>query len=137
MENMSSDECPSLSKFYDELVRRDELVIESTIAKMGNKQLLEFYDYVVEKSEDEDLDGCELYWYVSLMLEEVPVIKMYKNGQLYVDTTLGNDNASFILDCSMSDQEAQEIRTTVELLEQRKREKKNPIKKLLKIIRER
>lgn len=137
MENMSSDECPSLGKFYDELVRRDELVIESTIAKMGNKQLLEFYDYVVEKSEDEDLDGCELYWYVSLMLEEVPVIKMYKNGQLYVDTTLANDNASFILDCSMSDQEAQEIRTTVELLEQRKREKKNPIKKLLKIIRER
>ena len=137
MENMSSDECPSLSKFYDELVRRDELVIESTIAKMGNKQLLEFYDYVVEKSEDEDLDGCELYWYVSLMLEELPVIKMYKNGQLYVDTTLGNDNVSFILDCSMSDQEAQEIRTTVELLEQRKREKKNPIKKLLKIIRER
>lgn len=137
MENMSSDECPSLSKFYDELVHKDELVIDATITKMGNKQLLEFYDYVVEKSEDEELDGCELYWYVSLMLEELPVIKMYKNGQLYVDTTLGNDNVPFIESCNLSDEEAREIRTTVELLEQRKREKKNPIKKLLKIIRER
>lgn len=137
MENMNAEEYPSLNEFYDILVRKDEMVIEATIAKMGNQQILKFYDYVVEKSEDETLDGCELYWYTSLILEQTPIVKMYMNGQLYVDTTLGNGDVPIVDSCAMSDAEAEEIRTTVELLEQRKREKRNPVKQLMKLLRDR
>ena len=96
MENMQNEENPSLTNLYDQLVLGNPEVLEANAQRMGNPQLIEFYEYCVEKSEDGNLDGCELYWYATLVLEEMPVVKMYKNGQLYVNTTLDNEEVPYM-----------------------------------------
>ncbi len=134
MENMQNEENPSLTKFYDELVFGNEQVLEANAQRMGNRQLIEFYEYCVEKSEDEDVKGCELYWYASLILESIPVIKMYKDGQLYVDVTAVED-VPYMNSCAVTESDILEIQKTIQLLEQRKRDKKNPIKKLVRFFK--
>lgn len=136
MENIQqNEENPSLTKLYDKLVLGKIEVLEANIARMGNPQLIEFYEYCVEKSEDEKLEGCELYWYASIVLEELPVVKMYKNGQLYVQTTLDNSSVPYMENVEVTEEDIEEINRIVELLEQRKKDKKNPIKRLVRFFK--
>ena len=96
MENMQNEENPSLTKFYDELVFGNEEVLDANVARMGNAQLIEFYDYCVEKSDETDKEGCELYFYACILLEEKPIINMYKNGQLDNGITLDEEDIPYI-----------------------------------------
>lgn len=134
MEKQASDEYSSRLSNYDKLVLGDPNVLEMAIPRMSNSQLIEFYDYCQEKVEAEE-EKCELYWYASLFLEETPAVKMYINGQLYVDATLGNASVPMIDAPVLSDEELAQINETVELLNQRKKDRKNPFKKLLRNIR--
>ena len=131
MEKMSNEESPSLTKLYDELVFGNPELLEANAQRMGNPQLIEFYEYCVERSEEPDREGCELYWYATIVLEEMPVVKMYKNGQLYVNTTLDNEEVPYMEKVEVTEEDLAEINRIVELLEQRKKEKKNPIKRLV------
>ncbi len=135
MEKMSNEDSSSLTKLYDELVFSNEEVLRANAHRMGNPQLIEFYEYCVEKSEDAELEGCELYWYATLVLEDLPAVRMYKNGQLYVDTTLGNDEVPYMQNVEVSQEDVEEINRIVELLEQRKKAKKNPIRRLVKFFK--
>ena len=135
MENIQNEENPSLTKLYDELVFGNEEVLEANAARMGNAQLVEFYEYCVEKSEDGELEGCELYWYASMILEEMPIVKMYKEGQVYVNTTLGEEEVPYMEKIEVTEEDVKEINQIVELLERRRKEKKNPIKKLVRFFK--
>lgn len=134
MEKQASDEYSSRLSDYDKLVLGDPNVLEMAIPRMSNSQLIEFYDYCQEKVEAEE-EKCELYWYASLFLEETPAVKMYINGQLYVDATLGNASVPMIDAPVLSDEELAQINETVELLNQRKKDKRNPLRKLLRNLR--
>lgn len=135
MEKQTSDEYTSRLKTYDELVLGNPTVLEIAIARMtSNFQLIEFYDYCMEKVEAEE-ENCEHYWFASLCLEEKPAVRMYKNGQLYVDTTLAGVDAEYALDEGMTLEEIAQLNETIQLLEQRKKDKKNPFKQLLRNIR--
>lgn len=135
MEKMSNEESPSLTKLYDELVFGNPEILEANAQRMGNPQLIEFYEYCVERSEEPDKEGCELYWYATIVLEEMPVVKMYKNGQLYVNTTLDNEEVPYMEKVEVTEEDLAEINRIVELLEQRKKEKKNPIKRLVRFFK--
>ncbi len=135
MENMQNEENPSLTNLYDQLVLGNPEVLEANAARMGNPQLIEFYEYCVEKSEDGDLDGCELYWYATMVLEEMPVVKMYKNGQLYVETTLVNEEVPYMEKVEVTEEDIRQINQIVALIEQRKKDKKNPIRKLVRFFK--
>ena len=135
MEKMSNEESPSLTKLYDELVFGNPELLEANAHRMGNPQLIEFYEYCVEKSEDAELEGCELYWYATVVLEEMPAMKMYKNGQLYVQTTLDNEEVPYMENVEVTEEDLVEINRIVELLEQRKKDKKNPIKRLVRFFK--
>ena len=135
MEKMSNEESPSLTKLYDELVFGNPELLEANAQRMGNPQLIEFYEYCVERSEEPDKEGCELYWYATIVLEEMPVVKMYKNGQLYVNTTLDNEEVPYMEKVEVTEEDLVEINRIVELLEQRKKEKKNPIKRLVRFFK--
>lgn len=134
MEKQANDEYSSRLITYDNLVLGDPNVLEMAIPRMNNSQLIEFYEYCQEKVEAEG-DKCELYWYASLFLEETKIVKMYMNGQLYVDTTLGNINEPMTTEGSLSEEDLAQINATIELLNQRKKDKKNPFKQLLKNFR--
>ena len=135
MENMQNEENPSLTKFYDELVFGNEEVLDANVARMGNAQLIEFYDYCVEKSDETDKEGCELYFYACILLEEKPIIKMYKNGQLDNGITLDEDDVPYMTSIEVTEDDIAEVNRIVELLEQRKKAKKNPIKRLVKFFK--
>ena len=135
MEKMSNEESPSLTKLYDELVFGNPELLEANAHRMGNPQLIEFYEYCVEKSEDAELEGCELYWYATVVLEEMPAVKMYKNGQLYVQTTLDNEVVPYMKNVEVTEEDLVEINRIVELLEQRKKDKKNPIRRLVRFFK--
>lgn len=135
MEKMSNEESPSLTKLYDELVFGNPELLEANAQRMGNPQLIEFYEYCVERSEEPDREGCELYWYATIVLEEMPVVKMYKNGQLYVNTTLDNEEVPYMEKVEVTEEDLVEINRIVELLEQRKKDKKNPIKRLVRFFK--
>ena len=135
MEKMSNEESPSLTKLYDELVFGNPELLEANAQRMGNPQLIEFYEYCVERSEEPDREGCELYWYATIVLEEMPVVKMYKNGQLYVNTTLDNEEVPYMEKVEVTEEDLVEINRIVEVLEQRKKEKKNPIKRLVRFFK--
>lgn len=135
MEKLSNEESPSLTKLYDELVFGNPELLEVNAQRMGNPQLIEFYEYCVERSEEPDREGCELYWYATIVLEEMPVVKMYKNGQLYVNTTLDNEEVPYMEKVEVTEEDLAEINRIVELLEQRKKEKKNPIKRLVRFFK--
>lgn len=135
MEKMSNEESPSLTKLYDELVFSNEEVLRANAQRMGNPQLIEFYEYCVEKSEDALVEGCELYWYATVVLEDMPAVRMYKNGQLYVDTTLGNEEVPRMENVEVTQDDIDEVNRIVELLEQRKKAKKNPIKRLVRFFK--
>ena len=135
MEKMSNEESPSLTKLYDELVFGNPELLEANAQRMGNPQLIEFYEYCVERSEEPDREGCELYWYATIVLEEMPVVKMYKNGQLYVNTTLDNEEVPYMEKVEVTEEDLAEINRIVELLEQRKKDKKNPIKRLVRFFK--
>ena len=135
MENIQNEESPSLTKLYDELVYASEEVLEANAARMGNAQLIEFYDYCVRKSEDGELEGCELYWYASMILEEMPVIKMYKEGQVYADATLDEEEVPYMEKVEVTEEDVKEINQIVQLLEQRRKDKKNPIKRLVRFFK--
>lgn len=135
MEKMSNEESPSLTKLYDELVFSNEEVLRANAQRMGNPQLIEFYEYCVEKSEDAELESCELYWYATVVLEDMPTVRMYKNGQLYVDTTLGNEEVPRMENVEVTQDDLDEVERIVELLEQRKKAKKNPIKRLVRFFK--
>ena len=135
MEKMSNEESPSLTKLYDELVFGNPELLEANAQRMGNPQLIEFYEYCVERSEEPDREGCELYWYATIVLEEMPVVKMYKNGQLYVNTTLDNEEVPYMEKVEVTEEDLAEINRIVELLEQIKKEKKNPIKRLVRFFK--
>lgn len=135
MEKMSNEESPLLTKLYDELVYSSEEVFKANVQRMSNAQLIEFYEYCVAKSEDASVEGCELYWYATVVLEEMPAVRMYKDGQLYVDTTLGNKEVSYMESIEVTEDDIAEINSIVELLEQRKKAKKNPIKRLVRFLK--
>jgi hypothetical protein len=130
MEKQASDEYSSRLSNYDKLVLGDPNVLEIAIMGMNNVQLIEFYEYCVDKYENAE-EHSDNYWFASLFLEETPAVKMYKNSQLYIDTTLGN----FDEPTKLSEEELNQINETIELLKQRKKDKKNPLKKLLRNIR--
>lgn len=134
MEKQTSDEYSTRLKNYDALVLGDPLVLENTIAGMSDAHLIEFYEYCQEKV-DAEVKQCDRYWYASLFLEETPIVRMYRNGQLYVESTLGNIGEPRTMDKELSEEDIAQINETLELLEQRRKEKKNPIKQLLKNIR--
>ena len=134
MEKQTSDEYSSRLSNYDNLVLGDPNVLEMAIPRMSNSQLIEFYEYCQEKVEAEE-DKCELYWYASLFLEEAPVVKMYINGQLYVNATIGNIDEPMVVEDTLTEDDLEQINSIVELLKQRKREKRNPIKQLLRNIK--
>lgn len=134
MEKQTSDEYSSRLSNYDNLVLGDPNVLEMAIPRMSNSQLIEFYEYCQEKVEAEE-DKCELYWYASLFLEEAPVVKMYINGQLYVNATIGNADEPMVVEDTLTEEDLEQINSIVELLKQRKREKRNPIKQLLRNIK--
>ncbi len=131
MEKQTSDEYSSRLKNYDKLVLGDPAVLEIALTRMSNPQLIEFYEYCQEKVEAEE-DKCELYWYASLFLEETKVVKMYMNGQLYAEATLGNGNEPRVLEDTLTEEDLKQINDIVDLLNQRKKAKKNPIKMLIK-----
>lgn len=135
MENIQNEESPSLTKFYDELVFSSMGVQEANTARMSEAQLIEFYEYCVDKSEDAELEGCEFYWYSSLLLEEHPTIKMYKQGQLYANVTSGDERVSFMEEVEVTEEDIADIERTISLLEQRKKDKKNPIKRLIRFFK--
>ena len=136
MENIQqNEENPSLTKLYDELVFGNPELLEANAHRMGNPQLIEFYEYCVERSEEPDKEGCELYWYATVVLEEMPAVKMYKNGQLYVQTTLDNEEVPYMKNVEVTEEDLVEINRIVELLEQRKKDKKNPIKRLVRFFK--
>ena len=124
MEKMSNEESPSLTKLYDELVFGNPELLEVNAQRMGNPQLIEFYEYCVERSDEPDREGCELYWYATIVLEEMPVVKMYKNGQLYVNTTLDNEEVPYMEKVEVTEEDLAEINRIVELLEQKKKIKR-------------
>lgn len=134
MEKQTSDEYSSRKSYYDNLVLGDPTTLEITIPKMSNPQLVEFYEYCQEKVDAEE-EQCELYWYASLFLEETPVIRMYRNGQLYVDATLGNMDEPMVVEEKLTEEDIAQINSIVELLNQRKKEKNNPLRKILRNIR--
>ncbi len=136
MKNNQNDELPSPSKYFDSLVFGDASVLESTIQSMKNPQLIEFYDYVVEKVETcDNKEGSDRYWLASFMLEDMQAVQMYKSGKFYVDTTLSNESKATVEECELTPEEIVEIQKTVELLEQRRKDKKNPIKALAKFFK--
>jgi hypothetical protein len=136
MENIQqNEENPSLTKLYDELVFGNPELLEANAHRMGNPQLIEFYEYCVEKSEDSELENCELYWYASIILEEIPVVKMYKNGQLYVETTLLNADVPYMEKVEVTEEDIRQINQIVALIEQRKKDKKNPIRRLVRFFK--
>ena len=134
MEKQTSDEYSSRLQIYDKLVLGDPNALEINIGRMSNAHLVEFYEYCQEKL-DAEVEQCELYWYASLFLEDTPVVRMYRNGQLYVDATLGNIDEPMLVEEILTEEELAQINATVELLKQRKKEKRNPIRQLLKNIR--
>ena len=134
MEKQTSDEYSSRLQIYDKLVLGDPNALEINIGRMSNAHLVEFYEYCQEKL-DAEVEQCELYWYASLFLEDTPVVRMYRNGQLYVDATLGNIDEPMLVEEILTEEELEQINATVELLKQRKKEKRNPIRQLLKNIR--
>lgn len=124
MEKMTNDELPSTNnELYDKLIAESEKVLVAMINQMPNAQLIDFYDYVVEKSDDTEGPYCDKYWLAALYLEELPVIRMYKNGQLYSGDTLDDDAEMVQLDDVLSEEEAQQIEEIVQLLNKRKKEK--------------
>jgi hypothetical protein len=135
MENVQNEESPSLTKFYDELVFSSMGVQEANMARMSDAQLISFYEYCIEKSEVAELDGAEFYWYSSLLLEDKPAIKLYKEGQLYVDVTVGEESVPFMEEVEVTEEDLADIERTISLLEQRKKDKKNPIKKLIRFFK--
>ena len=145
MEKQTSDEYSSRLSNYDKLVLGDPSILEMAIPRMSNPQLIEFYEYCQEKVEAEE-DKCELYWYATLFLEETQVVKMYRDGQLYVDTTLGNADEPRVIkvvdgvqpeemESTLTEEDIAQINETLALLDKRKKEKKNPFRKLLKNLR--
>lgn len=135
MENIQNEESPSLTKFYDALVFSSMGVQEANTARMSDAQLINFYEYCVEKSEDAELDGAEFYWYSSLLLEDKPAIKLYKEGQLYADVTVGEESVPFMEEVEVTEDDLADIERTISLLEQRKKDKKNPIKRLIRFFK--
>ena len=136
MENIQqNEENPSLTKFYDELVFGSEEVLDANVARMGNAQLIEFYDYCVEKSDETDKEGCELYFYACILLEDKEIIKMYKNGQLDNGMTFDEEEVPYMTSVEVTEEDIVEINRICELLEQRKKAKNNPIKKLVRFFK--
>ena len=136
MENIQqNEENPSLTKFYDELVFGKEEVLEANAHRMGNAQLIEFYDYCVEKSDQTDMEGCELYFYACMVLEEMPIVNMYKNGQLDNGMTFDEEDIPYIEKIEVTEEDLEEVNRIVELLELRRKEKKNPVKRLIRFFK--
>lgn len=136
MENIQQNEdSPSLTKFYDELVVKGEEVLEANSARMNNSQLIEFYDYCVENSGKTCKEGCELYFLACMVLEEKQIIKMYKNGQLDNGMTFDEDSIPYMTSLEVTEDDIVEINYVVSLLERRKKDKKNPIKSLVRYFK--
>lgn len=134
MEKQTSDEYSSRLSNYDKLVLGDPNVLEMAIPRMSNPQLIEFYEYCQEKVEAEG-DKCELYWYATLFLEETQVVKMYRDGQLYVDTTQAESIDPILLEETLTEEDIAQINSIVELINQRKKDKRNPFKRLIRNIK--
>ena len=136
MENVQQNEdSPSLTKFYDELVYKGEEVIEANSARMSNVQLIEFYDYCVRKSNKMNEQGSEFYFLACMVLEEIEIVKMYKNGQLDNGMTFDKKEVSYMTGLEVTEEDIVEINYVVSLLEQRKKDKKNPIKSLVRYFK--
>ena len=76
------------------------------------------------------------YKQASLAVQKVNyAVKMYKNGQLYVQTTLDNEEVPYMKNVEVTEEDLVEINRIVELLEQRKKDKKNPIKRLVRFFK--
>ena len=75
-------------------------------------QLIEFYEYCQEKVEAEE-DKCELYWFATLFLEETQVVKMYRDGQLYVDTTQAESIDPVLLEETLTEEDIAQIEKAV------------------------
>jgi hypothetical protein len=134
MEKQTSDEYSSRLSNYDKLVLGDPSILEMAIPRMSNPQLIEFYEYCQEKVEAEE-DKCELYWYATLFLEETQVVKMYRDGQLYVDTTLAESIDPVLVEETLTEEDMAQINSIVELINQRKKEKRNPLRRLIRNIK--
>ena len=134
MEKQTSDEYSSRLSNYDKLVLGDPSIFEMAIPRMSNPQLIEFYEYCQEKVEAEE-DKCELYWYATLFLEETQVVKMYRDGQLYVDTTHTESIDPVLVEETLTEEDMAQINSIVELINQRKKEKRNPLRRLIRNIK--
>ena len=134
MEKQTSDKYSSRISNYDKLVLGDPNKLEIIIAGMSNSQLIEFYEYCQDKIEENN-DKSDYYWFASSILEETSVVKMYRNGQLYVDATLGNVNETMVVENVLTVEDINQINEIISLINQRKEERHNPIKKFLRVIK--
>ena len=134
MEKQTSDEYSSRISNYDKLVLGDPNKLEIIIAGMSNSQLIEFYEYCQDKIEENN-DKSDYYWFASSILEETSVVKMYRNGQLYVGATLGNVNETMVVENVLTEEDINQINEIISLINQRKEKRHNPIKKFLRVIK--
>ena len=117
MEKQTSDEYSSRISNYDKLVFGDPNKLEIIIAGMSNSQLIEFYEYCQDKIEENN-DKSDYYWFASSILEETSVVKMYRNGQLYVGATLGNVNETMVVENVLTEEDINQINEIISLINQ-------------------
>ena len=60
---------------------------------------------------------------------------MYKNGQLDNGITLDEEEVPYMTGIEVTEEDIVEINRICELLEQRKKDKKNPIKRLVRFFK--
>lgn len=112
MEKMSSDEYSSINVFFDAMLEDREL-FEIKVLEMGEKQLIELYQYVSLRNMENDNDEAIAYY--KRYLEALDVVQEYLNGDLKI--------------AEITAEEQRSIEETVQTL--MKRRKSNPIKKFI------
>lgn len=118
MENINSDEYSSVKDYFDELVYNPWL-FDRVVPNMSDEVLIQFYDYIVCKFEEEPREVTDPLWGVVMQLEMMPIIDEYKRNKETIDNNL-------------TDEARQEIDDTVRYL---KRRKSNPIRRLIKYLK--
>ena len=119
MENINSDGYSSVKDYFDELVYNPWL-FDKVVPNMFDEVLIQFYDYIVRKFEEEPREVTDPLWGVVMQLEMMPIIDEYKRNK--------EENLN-----GLTDKECKEIDDIIAFLDTKK--KTNPIKRLLKYIK--
>lgn len=133
MEKTISDEYSSSKDYFEELVYNPSLC-EKKVQTMSSEELIGFYDYVVKTMADEATDSRDNLWLAVMLLEDLPIIHMYKQSEQYVNSTLNNKSFDMVDDTDgLTEEERKEIDATIQLLEERRRP--GIVRKLMKIMK--